>query len=305
MRDHETSLALAPAAPEAGENALSDRLIEDDRTLLRLWLHGRPASTQRAYAGDAERFLEAVGRPLRQINLGDLQAWADSLSGEEATRARKIAAIKSLFTFGQKLGYFRFDTAKPLRQPKLKIKLAERIMPERAVIAMIGLRRENETQNERRDRMILTLFYAAGIRISELCGLKWRDLQDRDNGAGQITVFGKGGKTRTILLTSSELWHDLLELRRDAGDGPVFSSRCKRAISCSQVDRIIKRAAKRAGLSQKISAHWFRHAHGSHAIDHGAPLPLVQQTLGHASIATTGRYLHARPGDSSSRFLPL
>ena len=66
--------------------------------------------------------------------------------------------------------------------------------------------------------------------------------------------------------------------------------------------RVVK-AAKRAGLSAEVSAHWLRHAHASHSLDRGAPIHLVQQTLGHASVATTGRYLHARPTDSSARYL--
>jgi integrase/recombinase XerD len=71
-----------------------------------------------------------------------------------------------------------------------------------------------------------------------------------------------------------------------------------------QVHRIVKQAAQRAGLSDRVSAHWLRHAHASHALDRGAPVSLVQATLGHASVATTGRYLHARPNDSSARYLP-
>jgi integrase/recombinase XerD len=69
--------------------------------------------------------------------------------------------------------------------------------------------------------------------------------------------------------------------------------------------RIVRKAAERAGIELPVSPHWFRHAHASHALDRGAPIHLVQATLGHASITTTGRYLHARPSDSSSRFLPL
>ena len=69
--------------------------------------------------------------------------------------------------------------------------------------------------------------------------------------------------------------------------------------------RVVRAAAKRAGIDLPVSPHWFRHAHASHALDRGAPIHLVQATLGHASITTTGRYLHARPQDSSSRFLPL
>ena len=69
--------------------------------------------------------------------------------------------------------------------------------------------------------------------------------------------------------------------------------------------RVVQRAARLAGIELAVSPHWFRHAHASHALDRGAPIHLVQATLGHASITTTGRYLHARPQDSSGRFLAL
>lgn len=124
-----------------------------------------------------------------------------------------------------------------------------------------------------------------------------------------MLVYGKGGKTRAINLPAS-LWSDLLALRcEDHIDAPVFSSRKKQGhLTEVQVNRIVKAAAMRVpGLDQqvasKVSPHWLRHAHASHAMDRGAPVHLVQQTLGHASVATTGRYLHARPTDSSSLYL--
>ena len=73
----------------------------------------------------------------------------------------------------------------------------------------------------------------------------------------------------------------------------------------SGIWRIVKAAAQRAGIEVPVSPHWLRHAHASHALDRGAPIHLVQATLGHASITTNGRYLHARPKESSSQFLPL
>jgi site-specific recombinase XerD len=69
------------------------------------------------------------------------------------------------------------------------------------------------------------------------------------------------------------------------------------------VHQVVKAAAERAGLSAAVSAHWLRHAHASHSLDRGAPIHLVQQTLGPASVATTGRYLHAGATDSSAQYL--
>jgi integrase/recombinase XerD len=102
------------------------------------------------------------------------------------------------------------------------------------------------------------------------------------------------------------LWAQLLSIRCDAGPvDAIFRSRKGGGhLDASQVRRIVYAAAKKAGLEQKVSPHWMRHAHASHALDRSAPIHLVQATLGHASVSTTGRYLHARPTESSSFYLP-
>lgn len=97
----------------------------------------------------------------------------------------------------------------------------------------------------------------------------------------------------------------MLALGVGAPDDPVFVSRAGGQLSVVQAWRIVRQAARAAGLDQGVSPHWLRHAHASHALDRGAPIALVQATLGHASVATTGRYTPARPGKSSGRFLGL
>lgn len=88
-------------------------------------------------------------------------------------------------------------------------------------------------------------------------------------------------------------------------DSPVFRSRKGGGLNTSQAWRIVKAGALGAGINPKVFCHWLRHAHASYALDRGAPIDLVQQTLGHASVATTGIYLHARPSDSSARYLGI
>lgn len=106
------------------------------------------------------------------------------------------------------------------------------------------------------------------------------------------------------MLLRASIWQELIALRAEDPDTPVFRSRQGGGLDPSQVHRIVKAAAKRAGLPATVSAHWLRHAHVSHALDRGAPVHLVQATVGHASLTTTSRYAHARPNDSSSRYLP-
>ncbi len=185
-----------------------------------------------------------------------------------------------------------------MRLPRIKDTIAERILPEETVLKMLAL------EPMPRNQSVLRLLYGAGLRVSELCGLGWRDMQERED-AGQITVYGKGGKTRHVLL-SSGTWDALTDIRGEAGDAaPVFVSRTGGPLSRTQAFRIVRAAAKRAGVEKDVSPHWLRHAHASHALDRGAAVHLVQATLGHSSVATTGRYLHARPTESSSRYLAI
>jgi integrase/recombinase XerD len=274
---------------------------QTDRQLVELWLHGRSPETKRAYRADSDAFRAVVAKPLHAVRLGELQAFADSLDAnlEPASKHRRLSAIKSLFAFGHRLGYLPFDTARPLRLPVLRDRLAERILSEAEVQRMLAHERQP------RNLAILFLLYGSGVRVSECCGLKWRDTQERAEGGGQITVLGKGGKTNTILLPAS-VWQPLMSLRGTAGiDCPVFRSRKGKHLHPTQVRRIVRAAAKRAGIEKAVSPHWMRHAHASHALDRGAPIHLVQQTLSHSTISTTGRYLHARPSDSSSSYLPI
>jgi len=278
---------------------VSRREADSDEQLIELWLHGRSQHTQRAYRVDAERFLVAVDKPLHAVGLHDLQRFADELETADlrpASRHRMLSAVKSLFSFGRQLGYLPFDVARPLRLPPLRDDRAERILEETDVLRMIAM------ESMPRNRVILLTLYAGGFRVSELCGLKWSDLQRRES-AGQASVFGKGGKTRTVLLPES-VWTALQVIRVDAADdNPVFMSRKGGHLNATQIWRIVRKAAQRAAIDKAVSAHWLRHAHASHALDRGAPIHLVQVTLGHASVATTGRYLHARPSDSSSNYL--
>lgn len=257
------------------------------------------ATYQRAYAADAGRFHEFVARPLNAVVLGDVQAFADTLSQlSNSTQARRLAALKSLLAFGHQIGYLPFDVARVVKLPPRKDMLASRILPEADVHRLLAL------EPDHRNRVLLRFLYAAGVRVDELLRLTWADFQPRD-GAGQATVYGKGGKTRVVLLPES-VRRDLEQLRGDAAATvAAFRSRNGGHLHTSSAWRVVRKAALRAGVDMGVSPHWFRHAHATHALDRGAPIHLVAATLGHATVATTGRYLHAHPSDSSCRYLAI
>lgn len=144
--------------------------------------------------------------------------------------------------------------------------------------------------------------------MSEVCNLTWRDFKavgDR----GQVTFFGKGEKTRVVPL-KKPIWDALQAAKpKDAkADDPVFLSRKRNvnngSIRPNQVREIVTKAGERAGI-KGVSCHWFRHSHASHALDNGASLQLVKESLGHSSVTITERYLHAKPSDGSSLHLPF
>ncbi len=294
----------------APANSLRVSQADDDLHLISLWLHGKSDHAQSAYMRDVERFVDFVDLPLAEVKLKHFWEWADDLKArgyKPSTQARKLAAVKSLFSFGHRIGYLMYNVGAAVTVPSIPDKLAERILPEDDIQRIL------DSATNLRNRVLLRLFYASGARVSELASLYWGALLERGlhNGqpVGQITLLGKGDKTRTIRLPPGT-WASLEQLREKAAEHgyaqrrhPVFRSQKGGSLSRQQIWRIVRRAAKAAGLTQNVSPHWLRHAHASHALDNGAPAHLVKDSLGHKSLTTTSKYAHARPHDSSSLYL--
>ena len=287
-------------APTGMSGAVTDvRLIE-------LWLFGKSEKTKEAYLADYGKLRLFLGaKPLRSVTLSDLQEFAEDVSVlGDAYRARVLAAVKSLFSFGHQTGYLPFDVGRAVKIPPRRDALAERILSHEEVVDTISAAKKG------RDRTLLRSLYIGGLRVEEAVSLVTEDLVAREEGGGQLTLFGKGRKTRRVLLPKS-LFSELSALALPEIEAPLFRSRKRapgggpRPITARQAERIVKGAAREAGLknASEVSPHWLRHAHASHAMDRGAKIHLVRETLGHASVATTGRYLHARPDESSALFL--
>lgn len=278
--------------------------VESDAKLISLWLHGRSLETQRAYRRDVADFTALIGgKPLALVTVNDIQLYQDAMQKRilaTATIARRLGAVKSLLAYGQKLGVLPVNVGAAVKPPTGKNALAERILTESQVLTMLAL------EPNPRNRVLLRFMYATGCRVSELCALKWRDLREAALGAGQVTLFGKGSKTRVVIF-SAETWKLVRALRGTSlPDDPVFCSRKHSGhLKPAQVHRIVAAAGKRAGIEGNVSPHWLRHSHASHALERNTPIHLVQATLGHSSVATTGRYLHARPTDSSALHLAV
>jgi integrase/recombinase XerD len=290
---------------------------EIDAKLIGMWLYGKAIKTQQAYIKDVLRFYECVKKPILLIkDPGDIHDLARSLYHlKPSSRNRTIAAIKSALSYAQKAGIIKYNPGAVVELEKQRNQLAQRIMSERSIDRILAM------EEDPRNYAILALLYYAGLRAHEVCNLKWGNLQERNN-TGQLEIFGKGEKTRFILL-DPETWVEVQKLREsdDTPDDYVFQSRQTttrtrekdRRMDESTIDDIVRRAAIRVNVEvytdengekrTRVSPHWFRHAHATYAQEHGASISLVQATLGHESIETTAKYSHVRPSESSARFL--
>jgi integrase/recombinase XerD len=281
--------------------------LEDDQIVER-WLESKAASsTAEGYASDFERFREFIGvdKPLESVELGDLQRYAKHLRAKKTSKGKKLGAgrqrrllnvVRSFYAFAVKLEYLPKNPALSLRLPKAEDVLAERLLTREEVDQIIA------AEENPRNQLLLKVIFYSGARVSEAINLEWRHVQPNPEG-GQLTLFGKGDETRTVVIPL-EIYEALLGLQGCGGENDyVFPSQKSPQLSRYQVFRIVKKAAKKAGLSHSISTHWLRHANATIAIHNGASLELVQRTLGHKSITTTQKYLHAQPNDSTGLYL--
>jgi site-specific recombinase XerD len=273
---------------------------ETDEQLLQSWLGSlNSAHTRRNFEAVARRFLSGLPQGLRHATVEDVRANLDAMTKGLARSSAEqyVLRAKSLMAYSHQLGYTPFNAGTVIKvrnETNRGAKLAKRIISETEVALLIRF------TPGARDKVLIQTLYAAGLRVSEIVSLSWGDCIEREGGLLQLSGTGKGGKTRNVLLPQV-VSIALRQLRLDVAlsDDPVFVTRLGTRMTPRNVHGLIKTAARRAGVTVALSPHWLRHAHGSHALDNGATLAEVQETLGHGNISTTSGYLHARPNSSS------
>ena len=273
--------------------------------VIELWKYNMPPSTLYVYQPVVKGLRNFIGQvPITEVTEAHVQQYLESTSASQlpSTRKRKLSTLKSLFKYAFKVGAIARDVATMINSPRVPDDLAERILPRALVLKLI------DAADNKRDRVLLILLYSSGVRASEAGGLRWLDCRGRSKTDGQISVLGKGQKRRTIRLTA-DVWKELQNLRPEnaAAEDFIFLSESgwKKPLTRTRIANIVRETAKRAGLEEHVSPHWLRHAHATHAMEAGAPLPLISATLGHTSLATTSRYLHISPDLSSSSYVSV
>lgn len=209
-----------------------------------------------------------------------------------ATAQRRLFAIKAFYRWREA----STGDPSPVRGMK-SIKLAKRlpqVMGEKAVATLIESAAPITPAAELRDRAILEVLYAAGLRVSELTGLCWRDI---DEELGMVTVrAGKGNKDRVVPLGEPAL--EALQAWRTAmpaapsPEGPVITNLRGARLTPRSVQKMVARRLLSAGIDAALTPHGFRHCFATHMLNAGSDLRSIQEMLGHASLATTQRYTH-------------
>lgn len=262
------------------------------------WLYGRPKRTQDEYLRDVMQAIAFLRvESLKAITLKHLQDYQAYLLQvrhlKDASVRRKVAALRGLLKFAQEQGYIDRNPAVALRSPKDISSLHERILTREQVQAIIAAAKPG------RDHALLRFIYASGARISEACGLLWKDcLLQADDGA-VVQLLGKGSKWRSVAIPAA-VWAEMVQLRGDrvADDDKVFG------LTRRNAHDIFKAAAKTAGHPDS-SCHWFRHSIASHLAAAGMDVVEVRDFLGHANISTTNDYFHVTKGKGAGDYLSL
>jgi integrase/recombinase XerC len=279
-----------------------DAVLEEFDEYLALQ-RGRSEHTRRAYLGDLRSLFEFVGDDagLAGLTLPRLRSWLAAQAAAGAARttlARRTSAVKTFTAWAVRRGLLATDPAVRLQVPKAHRTLPAVLRQDQALDAMDAAKSGAEQGDPLalRDRLIVELLYATGIRVSELCGL---DVDDVDMSRRVLRVLGKGNKQRTVPFGAPAA--DALTAWLDRGRPALATPESGPALLLGARGRRLDPRQARTVVHQTISAvdgapdigpHGLRHSAATHLLEGGADLRVVQELLGHSSLATTQLYTH-------------
>ncbi len=262
---------------------------------------GRSAHTRRAYLGDLRSLFDFTGGGLSALTLARLRSWLAAQAGAGAARttlARRTSAIKTFTAWALHRGLLSTDPAARLQTPKAHRTLPAVLRQDQALDAMDALNSGAQQGDPLalRDRLIVELLYATGIRVSELCGL---DIDDVDSSRRVLRVLGKGNKERIVPF--GEPAEDALAawlttgrpelVTPTSGAALLLGSRGGR-IDQRQARTVVHETMAAVDGAPDIGPHGLRHSAATHLLEGGADLRVVQELLGHSTLATTQLYTH-------------
>jgi integrase/recombinase XerC len=268
-------------------------------------VRGQSEHTQRAYLGDLRNLVGFAGdhgiRDLSDLKLSDLRSWLAHQSESGAARstiARRAASARAFLKWACRAGVIAADPSLRLVAPQ-RLKTLPAVLKQDEVSALLDVAMvaaDDHGALHLRDRAILELLYATGIRVGELVGL---DIDDIDFGSNVVRVMGKGAKERTVPFggPAAIVLQEWLRLGRDqvvaAVSGPaLFLGRRGGRVDPRQVRSAVHELLRHVPGAPDLGPHGLRHTAATHLLEGGADLRAVQELLGHASLATTQIYTH-------------
>jgi len=264
---------------------------------------GRSEHTRRAYLGDLRSLFGFIdGRAgLDALSLSILRSWLAAAAGTGAARttlARRTSAVKAFTAWAARRGLLSGDPAARLQVPKAHRTLPAVLRQDQALEAMAAAKSGAEQGDPLalRDRLIVEMLYATGIRVSELCGL---DIDDVDIHHRLVRVLGKGNKQRSAPFgapAADALRSWLADGRpalvtAESGPALLLGARGRR-LDVRQARTVVHQTIAAVGGAPDMGPHGLRHSAATHLLEGGADLRVVQELLGHASLATTQLYTH-------------
>jgi integrase/recombinase XerC len=287
-------------------------MIEHLKAFLKFLALNRNASahTVRAYESDLTQFIgyAAAAADLQKRDLTPSQLDRAALRGflgelhrqglSRATAARKLAAIRTFLQYLRREEIIDADPGSLVSTPKRDVRMPAHLS-EDEMSALLAAPSDASPLG-RRDRAILELFYASGLRLAELAGL---DIDDVNMSAKMVRVLGKGGKQRLVPFNTAtarairDYWPDrelLVRLKAPArrARDPLFVNYRGTRLTVRSIDRLVRRYVAASSTRMGISPHALRHSFATHLLQRGADLRAIQELLGHARLSTTQRYTH-------------
>jgi integrase/recombinase XerC len=260
--------------------------------------------TVSSYRRDLHQFIDFIserGVSLRKVDNVDIRGFMARLHErklKKSSAARKLAAVRSFFQFAVKKKWVAENPAKAVSTPKQE-KRVPSFLSEEEMAGFLEVPPTGKPLHVR-DRAILELLYASGVRVSELVGI---NLEDASLGERLIRVLGKGKKERLVPFgrIAGERLSAYLRARPQLvqdriGEKALFLNYQGRRISSRSVERIVDKYIRLTAVKRKISPHSLRHSFASHLLSRGADLRVIQELLGHESLATTQKYTHLNLG---------
>lgn len=272
----------------------------DPRSQVEAWL-ARLAGERKASPHTIDGYRRDLGKLLRYMETQQLTGFdaldANRMRSFVATEhrgglspkslQRLLSSCRSLFRQLSREGLLNHDPVAGVRGPKVHRKLPQVLDVDEATVLIEA---DSGALNVR-DRAMLELFYSSGLRLSELIGLRWIDL---DLDGGEVRVLGKGNKTRIVPVGRHAVTalRALGEAEGRAPESPIFRGRGGAPISPRTVQMRLKTLALQQGFAKRVHPHLLRHTFASHMLESSGDLRAVQELLGHADIATTQIYTH-------------